>query len=157
MPPMSTPYERIRARLDQVRPGMSDREASLLATEGKNADLLRTMKQGRSSFPRGKNLEGLRALLDVPVEWLTNPEDYGDAPVELSRRSPDAAMPVVVAGKVAAGVFREVDDSDQSDRRRLLESPDERFPNARRMAFDVEGVQVEIIGLVRRISNEISF
>lgn len=48
-------------------------------------------------------------------------------------------LPVVVNGKVAAGVFREVDDFDQSAPERVWEAPDERFPHARRMAFDVEG------------------
>jgi phage repressor protein C with HTH and peptisase S24 domain len=48
-------------------------------------------------------------------------------------------MPVLVNGKLAAGVFREVDDFDQSEPERVWEPPDERFPNARRMAFDVEG------------------
>ena len=138
MPPMATPYERVRARLDEVRPGISDREASRIATSGKNPDLLRTMKQGRSSFPRGDNLEGLRALLEVPMEWLTNPDDAADAPKDL-RPATDAAYPVTIIGKVAAGVFREVDDTDQSERRRILEAPDQRFPNARRMAFEVEG------------------
>lgn len=137
MPPMPTPYERVRSRLDEVHPGITDRDASLRATGGKNADLLRTMKQGRSSYPRGDNLEGLRALLEVPMEWLTNPDDES-APVELSPAT-GASYPVTVIGKVAAGVFREVDDSDQSERRRILEAVDERFPNARRLAFDVEG------------------
>lgn len=116
---------------------MSDSEASLRATGGKNRDLLRTMKQGRSSYPRGDNLEGLRALLEVPMEWLTSPDDEAPAP-ELSP-STTASYPVTVIGKVAAGVFREVDETDQSERRRVLEAPDERFPNARRMAFEVEG------------------
>lgn len=92
------------------------------------------MKQGRSSYPRGDNLEGLRALLEVPMEWLTNP----DEPAELTPSSSDP-YPVTVIGKVAAGVFREVDDTDQSEKRRILEAPDERFPNARRLAFEVEG------------------
>lgn len=47
--------------------------------------------------------------------------------------------PVLLNGKTAAGVFREVDDFDQSRPERIWEAPDERFPHARRMAFDVEG------------------
>lgn len=50
-----------------------------------------------------------------------------------------SSLPVRVIGKVAAGIFREVDETDQSERRRILEVSDERFPNARRMAFEVEG------------------
>lgn len=54
-------------------------------------------------------------------------------------------VPVIKNGKVAAGVFREVDDFDQSEPERLWEPPDERFPNARRMAFDVEGDSVNAL------------
>jgi len=51
--------------------------------------------------------------------------------------SETAPMPIV--GKVAAGVFREVDDMDQSEVSWISLPPDDQFPHARRMAFDVEG------------------
>lgn len=54
-------------------------------------------------------------------------------------------VPVLVNGKVAAGVFREVDDFDQSAPERVWEAPDEKFPHARRMAFDVEGDSVNAL------------
>src|SRR5690606_31758150 len=55
------------------------------------------------------------------------------------RASTTPTGPVMVAGKLAAGVFREVEDFDQSEPERTWEPLDPRFPNARRMAFDVEG------------------
>ena len=64
MPHMTPAYERIRARIDELYPGTSDRAASLAATGGKNPDLLRTIKQGRSAFPRGANLQGLADYLE---------------------------------------------------------------------------------------------
>lgn len=48
-------------------------------------------------------------------------------------------LPVTVNGKVAAGIFREVNAFNQSAPERVWEPPDERFPNARRMAWDVDG------------------
>ncbi|MEQ9634781.1 MAG: S24 family peptidase [Devosia marina] len=138
MPHMTTGYERIRARIDELHPGTSDRAASLAATGGKNPDLLRTMKQGRSAFPRGANLQGLADYLQKPVEWLTG-EGEEAAGAEIRPSRPAQLQPVKVNGKLAAGVFREVDDFDQSEPERIWETPDEKFPNARRMAFDVEG------------------
>lgn len=70
MPRMTTPYERIRARIDELHPGTSDRAASLAASGGRNADLLRTIKQGRSAYPRGDNLQGLAEYLRWPVDAL---------------------------------------------------------------------------------------
>lgn len=75
MPHMTTAYERIRARIDELHPGTSDRAASLAASGGRNPDLLRTIKQGRSAFPRGDNLQGLAAYLRWPVEALTAEPD----------------------------------------------------------------------------------
>jgi hypothetical protein len=91
MPRMTTPYERIRARIDELHPGTSDRAASLTATGNKNPDLLRAIKQGRSAFPRGANLQGLASYLQWPVSALT-----GDEPeVRDLERVPldDEAMP----------------------------------------------------------------
>jgi transcriptional regulator with XRE-family HTH domain len=47
------------------------------------------------------------------------------------------SAPVLVAGRVAAGSFLEVDEFDQSEPERFWEPVDGRFPKARRMAFDV--------------------
>ncbi|MHA6731777.1 S24 family peptidase [Devosia sp. A369] len=80
---MTTAYERIRARIDELHPGTSDRAASLAASGGRNADLLRTIKQGRSAFPRGENLQGLADYLRWPVDALTG--DAADAPREFER------------------------------------------------------------------------
>lgn len=43
------------------------------------------------------------------------------------------------AGIVAAGLFREVDEFDQSEPEEISVPRDENFPNARQMTFDVEG------------------
>ncbi len=69
--PHMTPYERIVARLKEVHPDWSERKASMEATEGRNADLFRAIKRGRSAFPRGQNLQGLARVLEVDPSWLT--------------------------------------------------------------------------------------
>jgi transcriptional regulator with XRE-family HTH domain len=61
------------------------------------------------------------------------------APNSELRLSQSAGEPLPVAGKVAAGVFREIDPYDQSSVEWLSLPPDPQFPHARRMAFDVEG------------------
>lgn len=58
------------------------------------------------------------------------------------RLSSRATEPMPVAGKVAAGVFREVDPYDQSQPEWISLPPDPLFPDARRMAFDVEGLSM---------------
>ncbi|WLS01712.1 LexA family protein [Shinella oryzae] len=45
----------------------------------------------------------------------------------------------IVAGKVEAGTFREVDEFDQSERQRVAIPRDELFPNARQLLFDCSG------------------
>ena len=47
--------------------------------------------------------------------------------------------PVRRAGFVEAGAFREVDEFDQSEPEEINIEPDKRFPNARRMYFEVLG------------------
>lgn len=84
MPHMTTTYERIRARIDELHDGASDRAASLAASGGRNPDLLRTIKQGRSSFPRGENLQGLAAYLQWSIETLTGLADSEPA-IEFER------------------------------------------------------------------------
>ncbi|ODT80606.1 MAG: hypothetical protein ABS76_15625 [Pelagibacterium sp. SCN 64-44] len=62
-----------------------------------------------------------------------------DGPVDRVVPVSGSEASILVAGKVAAGVFLEVDDFDQSEPERIYEPLDPQFPNARRMAFEVEG------------------
>lgn len=86
-----------------------------------------------------KLVNGKRGLksseIPIAAEYFEEDPPAGDV-----RAAPSVGLlPIKVNGKLAAGVFREVDDFDQSEAERVYEPPDERFPNARRMAFDVEG------------------
>jgi phage repressor protein C with HTH and peptisase S24 domain len=86
-----------------------------------------------------KLVNGKRGLKSSEIPIAA--EYFGEeAPSAEVRLAPAAQLlPITVNGKLAAGVFREVDDFDQSAPERIWEPPDEKFPNARRMAFDVEG------------------
>lgn len=88
--PRMTPYDRIIARLNEVHPGWSPRKASMEATNGKNADLIRGIKRDRSKLPRGENLKGLARVLDVSLEWLILLEDDDD--VSLSSEDVAASL-----------------------------------------------------------------
>lgn len=136
MPPMSTLYSRIRERLDQLHPGISDRDASLRASDGRNADLLRAIKNGRSTSPRGKNLNGLAALLAVPAEWFA--DETISQPAEISPAQ-FTMVPSIVAGTVEAGSFREVDPYDQSEHEVEFVPADPKYPKARVLQFNVAG------------------
>ncbi|CAD7023274.1 helix-turn-helix domain-containing protein [Pseudorhizobium endolithicum] len=48
-------------------------------------------------------------------------------------------VPARKAGVVAAGLFREVDEFDQSEPEDITVPRDENFPNARQLTFEVEG------------------
>lgn len=74
------------------------------------------------------------AELVPAAEYLGTPP-----PQSTARLTPSEVAPLPVVGRVAAGVFREVDDMDQSAVQWISLPPDDQFPNARRMAFDVEG------------------
>lgn len=62
-----------------------------------------------------------------------------DPPNVEARPAVAELSPVRKAGMVEAGTFREVDEFDQSEPEEINIEPDKRFPNARRMYFEVLG------------------
>jgi hypothetical protein len=62
--------------------------------------------------------------------------ETGGDDVSLSRVGMGAGL---IAGVAAAGVFREVDEFDQSERIEIALPRDERFPHARQLVFDCSG------------------
>lgn len=67
--------------------------------------------------------------------------DYlgADAPKAEARPVVTAMVPIRKSGAVEAGTFREVDEFDQSEPEEMYIEPDRRYPNARRMYFEVLG------------------
>lgn len=92
----------------------------------------------------GRNGFGIADARAYAEAFNTSPErlNFGigdDTPQSELRLNTAQIGPVIVNGKTAAGVFREVDDFDQSAPEKIWEALDSQFPHARRMAFDVEG------------------
>lgn len=94
-----------------------------------------------SQLENGKNLSTtelpqLARALGVSVSEID--PNYADVSQEIipfiSQMSP-----VRTAGMVAAGLFHEVDEFDQSDPEETYLPPDPKYPNARQMAFVVMG------------------
>lgn len=83
-------------------------------------------------------LNGDRAL---KVDELPKIAEYLGLSLPESDAVPFAAglVPVAVAGKVEAGSFREVDEFSQAELDHIMVAPDDRFPRARQVAFDVAG------------------
>ena len=83
-------------------------------------------------------LNGDRAL---KVDELPKIAEYLGLALPESDAVPVAAglIPVAVAGKVEAGSFREVDEFSQAELDHIMVAPDDRFPRARQVAFDVAG------------------
>jgi SOS-response transcriptional repressor LexA len=59
--------DRVRARLAVT--GQSDREVSLLVSDGRNADVIRDMDR-KGITPKGERLEKLAEVLETTVGWL---------------------------------------------------------------------------------------
>ncbi len=92
---------------------------------------------GKIEQPRGDILEKLARAVGQSVIWLRDgvEVDEGTTVTPVTSR----LVPVPVIGRVEAGAFREVDDMDQSEPVFISLPADNRFPNARQVAFDVSG------------------
>lgn len=114
----------IWARIEQALAAkkLSSRAASLLATDGRNPDILRTIKDGRTRLPRGEALVRIADVLGVTTEWIVDGIGAPPVPVEttstrplfIKRKdaprwtAPDPAKPR------AAQMMRTIDPSDAS-------------------------------------------
>ena len=83
--------------------------------------------------PKKTDLENLAKALGCTVPELLEMEAPAVSPVF------GGLVPVPIAGRTAAGVFREVVEFDDSEPEYVFEPEDEDFPKARRFALTVEG------------------
>ncbi len=92
---------------------------------------------GKIQQPRGDVLDVLARTVGKSLLWLRDGIEVNEHNTVRALRGRMTVAAVV--GKAEAGTFREVDDLDQSERMTLSVPPDERFPGARQLAFDVSG------------------
>jgi SOS-response transcriptional repressor LexA len=130
--PMETPeiYDRIKQRLDEI--GMSERQASIRAVG--NSQLIRNIRRGKSTSPRGENIVKLAKVLGVSESWLMGTSDDPGAPVA------EQPSGVRFGGIVEAGAFRPDDGLNQESEWQIVPvSPDRRYPRNAQYAFKVVG------------------
>lgn len=133
-----------RYRLQEARAKAgfsSPSEAARAFPRDINKNTLISHENGNRAISK-KAAEKYGELFGVTAGWIlfsTSDDDAGaDTPseVSLSRVGMTAGL---VAGRVEAGTFREVDEFDQSERIEVALPRDELFPNARQLLFDCSG------------------
>jgi transcriptional regulator with XRE-family HTH domain len=151
--------DRIQQRL--IATGKSERGAAEEA--GLSAAAIRNLREGKSQSPRLDTIRKLAPVLESTPEWLAfGVEGLGsfgekglttkpafDPEVAESELKPSAAevvessrtlVPAGYAGKVAAGLWRDVEDfEDEPERPLIFVERDAQFPHAPVKVFDVEG------------------
>lgn len=135
--------ERIEQRLVAV--GLSASAASRKASL--SVDAIRNIRRKVEAGEEGASvnastLSALAPVLKTTVAYLA--EGSGSAEADRGEAVPGAhqLIPATVAGRVAAGMFFEVDEFDQSERETVWLPPDPRYPQARMVVFDVEGTSM---------------
>lgn len=130
---------RIEERLAEVK--LSAAAASVKA--GLSIDAIRNIRRkveaGQEAGVSSKTLEALAPVLRTSVAYLADGVEGDQAADSASPTAGGQLIPAVIAGRVAAGLFFEADEFDQSVRERVWVPADPRYPNARVVLFDVEG------------------
>ncbi|PLU83504.1 phage repressor protein [Sinorhizobium medicae] len=123
-------------RLDERRKELGWNKAELARRSGIPYDNINKYLRGEIEQPRGDVLETLARTIKRPLLWLRDGiEVEGGELVP----APGRLVAGALVGKAEAGTFREVDAFDQAEREVIAVPPDERFPNARILVFDVAG------------------
>lgn len=89
-------------------------------------------------------IERASRLFGVPKATLLN-ESVGSSGISEVTALGQQMLPVRVVGTVEAGTFREVDEFDQSEFEEIYDTPDPRFPKARRAAWNVAGDSMDAL------------
>lgn len=123
-------------RLDAEREALGWSKAELARRSEIPYDNINKYLRGDIDQPRGDTLEVLAETIGRPLRWLRDGEEVGE---RVSALHMGDLVPVPIVGAVEAGAFREVDDMDQSEPVRLSMPRDDKFPEARLVAFEVSG------------------
>lgn len=125
---------RVEERLKALK--MSADRASALA---RRPDAIRNLRRAVSGSGRQgvslATLADLAVALETTLPWLLG-DDGGD---QTNVRGGHRPISIPVVGVVAAGVFREVIEHEGGELEYIFDEPDPEFPQARQVAFTVEG------------------
>ena len=124
-------------RLQEATDAKGWKKKELSKRSGIPYDSVNKYLRGDISQPRGDTLKILANTLGVSHIWLRDGVELADQQNVKPIQSQLVAAAVI--GKVEAGTFREVDAFDQRERELVSVPPDDRFPHARQMIFDVSG------------------
>jgi hypothetical protein len=124
--------------------GVSERQASLKATDGRDPNFIGMLRRGQISNPRIDRMRGLAEALNSDIDFLTGQSDVvRAAPTGFAESSSVfqvglSGLPML--GKVEAGRFQEVDDlAAENDPPLVYAARHPRFPDARHFSFEVVG------------------
>ena len=126
--------DRIEERL-RAQKLSADRASTLARRPDAIRNLRRAVKTGARQGVSLATLADLAPALEVSLPWLLNGTSGDETNVREGRRP--VSIPVI--GKLAAGVYREVVEHDDGDVEYIFDEPDPEFPNAKQVAFTVEG------------------
>lgn len=130
---MRLAVRKTRMRLDAYQQWVRD---GLDATGKSQSALARHLGVAPSAINRIVN--GTRAVDTAEIAPIAAFLGAPPPNVEIKASGVDL-VPAKLAGKVAAGLFRETDDINQDEPDPVFVPADARFPNARLLMFDVEG------------------
>jgi transcriptional regulator with XRE-family HTH domain len=131
-------WQRLQQRMDELGWGKTE----LHDASGVSYDSINKYLRGDTEQPRGNVMQKLADAIGKPLLWLRDGIEAEESELKLSEAKWTVARKV---GKVAAGLFREVDDLDQSEPEEITVLRDENFPNARQMTFEVEGDSMDAL------------
>lgn len=135
---MDTPavLARIEERLKVV--GLkADRASKLAGAPDAIRNLRRAVEKGTRTGVTMTTLAALAPVLQTTVGHLLEGSESRIFTDGVSGARRPQSIPVV--GKLAAGVFREVIEHDDGDVEYIFDEPDPEFPQAKQIAFTVEG------------------
>lgn len=128
-------YERVKERLEALH--MSERQASLAATDGKDPNFIGMIRRGVIANPRIDRMQHLAAALKTDLSFLTGGAIDSSATVDAL---PTSSFGVPLLGKVEAGRYHLVDDLAAENEPLIIQaSRHPRFPDAPHMAYEVVG------------------
>jgi len=136
--PMDTAavLERIEERLKAV--GLkADAACRLAGKPDAIRNLRRAVKTGARTGVTMTTLAALAPVLQTSAGYLLEGDESRPQQDTVREGAQSGSIPVV--GKLAAGVFREVLEHDDGEPEYVFDQPDPEYPNARQVAFVVEG------------------